>query len=244
MLSDACSARLRIQCMGFPAFERTTMNTHALRASLLAVTAAAFGLAGCADMNTGMTPTTRNTAIGAGVGALAGAALGGNTTGALIGAGVGAAGGYIWSRNMEQKKIAMERATMGSGATVVQTGDNQLKLNVPSDVSFDTGRADIKPNMRPILDQFANGLASQPNTDVRIVGHTDSTGSDELNNRLSLERAQATKNYLVSRGVSASQIQVAGRGEHEPVADNSSEAGRAHNRRVEVFLGERSVAVR
>lgn len=221
------------------------MNTSAIRAGLLAVTAAAFGLAGCADMNMpNMSPTARNTAIGAGVGALAGAAIGGDAKGALIGAGVGAAGTYIWSRSMEQKKLAMERATMGSGATVVQTADNQLKLEVPSDLSFDTGRADIKPNMRPILDQFANGLASQPNTEVRIVGHTDSTGSDDLNNRLSLERAQATKNYLVSRGVAAGQIQVAGRGEHEPVADNSSDAGRARNRRVEIFLGERNVAAR
>ena len=223
------------------------MNMNSIRASLLAVTAAAFGLAGCADMNAGMggmSPTTRNTAIGAGVGALAGAAIGGDAKGALIGAGVGAAGGYIWSRSMEKKRLAMERATMGSGATVSQTQDNQLKLNVPSDLSFDTGRADIKPNMRPILDQFANGLAGQPNTEVRIIGHTDSTGGDELNNRLSLERAQATKNYLVSRGVSANQIQVAGRGEHEPVADNTSDTGRSRNRRVEVFLGERNVAAR
>lgn len=220
------------------------MNQLKIRNGLLAITAAAFGLAGCADMTGGMTPTQRNTAIGAGVGALAGAAIGRDTTGALIGAGLGAAGGYIWSRNMEQKKLAMERATMGSGVAVVQTPDNQLKLNVPSDVSFDTGRADIKPRMRPILDQFASGLANQPNTDVRIIGHTDSTGSDELNNRLSVERAQATKNYLVSRGVNPNQIQIAGRGEHEPVADNSSEAGRAKNRRVEVFLGERNVAAR
>ena len=211
---------------------------------LLAVTATAFGLVGCADMNTGMTTTQRNTAIGAGLGALAGAAIGQDAKGALIGAGVGAAGGYIWSRHMEQKKLAMERATMGSGIAVSETSDNQLKLNVPSDFSFDTGRADIKPNMRPILDQFASGLNSQPNTEVRIIGHTDSTGSDELNNRLSVERAQATKSYLVSRGVHANQIAIAGRGEHEPVADNSSDAGRARNRRVEIFLGERNVAAR
>jgi outer membrane protein OmpA-like peptidoglycan-associated protein len=218
------------------------MNTFAIRNSLLAITAAALGLAGCADMNTGMSTTQRDTAIGAGVGALAGAAIGRNTTGALVGAGLGAAGGYLWSKNMEQKRLAMERATMGSGATVTQTADNQLKLNVPSDVSFDTGRADIKPAMRPILDQFASGLGSQPNTDVRIIGHTDSTGGDALNDRLSLERAQATKNYLVSRGVNPNQVQIAGRGEHEPIADNNSEAGRSRNRRVEIFLGERNVA--
>ncbi|GAB3760972.1 OmpA family protein [Ramlibacter monticola] len=217
------------------------MNSFSIRTSLIAVTAAAFGLVGCADMNTGMSPTARDTAIGAGVGALAGAAIGQNGKGALIGAGVGAAGGYIWSKSMEQKKQAMERATMGSGATVSQTADNQLKLNVPSDLSFDTGRADIKPNMRPILDQFASGLQGQPNTEVRIIGHTDSNGSDELNDRLSLERAQATKNYLVARGVPTNQVQVTGRGEHEPVADNASDAGRARNRRVEIFLAERNV---
>lgn len=216
------------------------MNKIALhaRTSILAGTVAALGLAGCADMG-GMTETQRNTAIGAGVGALAGAAIGGNTKGALIGAGVGAAGGYVWSQHMQQKKLAMERATMGSGVAVTQTADNQLKLNVPSDLSFDTGRADIKPNMRPILDQFAQGLSGQQNTEVRIIGHTDSTGSDDLNDRLSVQRAQATKNYLAARGVDPNRIVIAGRGEHEPVADNVSEAGRAKNRRVEIYLGER-----
>jgi outer membrane protein OmpA-like peptidoglycan-associated protein len=220
-----------------------TTITQKSRPLLLAVTAAAVALAGCADMQ--MSDTQRNTAIGAGVGALAGAAIGKDAKGALIGAGVGAAGGYIWSRHMEQKRLAMERATMGSGVAVTQTPDNQLKLNIPADVSFDTGRADIKPNMRPILDQFASGLSSQPNTEVRIIGHADATGSDALNDQLSIQRAQATRNYLAMRGVDPNRILVAGRGEREPIADNSSEAGRAKNRRVEIFLGERAnVAVR
>jgi outer membrane protein OmpA-like peptidoglycan-associated protein len=208
-----------------------------LRGLVLAL--AAVGLAGCAEMN-GMSDTTRNTAIGAGVGALAGAAIGQNATGALIGAGVGAAGGYVWSQHMQQKKLAMERATVGTGVAVTQTQDNQLKVNVPSDVSFDTGRADIKPNMRPILDQLANGLSAQPNTEVRVIGHTDSTGSDALNSRLSVDRAEATKNYLAARGVNPRNIVIAGRGESEPIADNSSDAGRARNRRVEIYLGERA----
>ena len=216
------------------------MNTISNTArSILAVTAVSFGLAGCATMD-GMSDTGRRTAIGAGVGALAGAAIGGDTKGALIGAGVGAAGGYIWSQHMQQKKLAMERATMGSGVAVVQTPDNQLRLDVPSDISFATGKADINPRLRPILDQFASGLGNQASTDVRIVGHTDSTGGEDLNNRLSLERAQSVRNYLVDRGVRGDRIQVAGRGEREPVADNSTEAGRAKNRRVEIFLGERA----
>jgi outer membrane protein OmpA-like peptidoglycan-associated protein len=141
---------------------------------------------------------------------------------------------------MQEKKLAMERATMGSGVQVTQTPDNQLKLNIPSDVSFDTGRADIKPNLRPILDQFASGLSNQPNTEVRIVGHTDNTGSDAVNDPLSVQRAQSAKNYLASRGVDPNRIAIAGRGEREPIADNSTEAGRARNRRVEIFLGERA----
>jgi outer membrane protein OmpA-like peptidoglycan-associated protein len=212
------------------------MNKKTLAAALCA--ASTLALTGCESMP--MSETGRNTAIGAGVGALAGAAIGGNTRGALIGAGVGAAGGYIWSQHMQQKKLAMERATMGSGVQVTQTPDNQLKLNIPSDVSFDVGRADIKPNLRPILDQFASGLSNQPNTEVRIIGHTDSTGSDELNDRLSLQRADSTRNYLAARGVDPQRIMIAGRGKREPVADNSSEAGRARNRRVEIFLGERA----
>jgi outer membrane protein OmpA-like peptidoglycan-associated protein len=204
---------------------------------VLAVAIAAIvGLTGCESM----TETQRNTAIGAGVGALAGAAIGGNSKGAAIGAGVGALGGYVWSRHMQEKKQAMERATAGSGVAVTQTPDNQLKLNIPSDVSFDSGRSDIKANLRPILDQFANGLATQPNTEVRIIGHTDSTGSTQLNDRLSMDRAQSTRQYLAARGVDPKRIQITGRGEYEPIADNSSEAGRARNRRVEIYLGERA----
>ena len=211
------------------------------RSSLLAVSAAAMLTAGCADMNLGnMTQTQKGTAVGAGVGALAGAAIGGDAKGAAVGGLLGAAGGYVWSRHMQDKKVAMERATMGSGIQVSQTSDNQLKLNIPSDISFDTGRADIKPSLRPILDQFASGLSGQPNTEVRIVGHTDSTGSDTVNDPLSLQRAQAARQYLAAHGVDPARVFIAGRGEHEPIADNSTEAGRARNRRVEIFLGERS----
>jgi outer membrane protein OmpA-like peptidoglycan-associated protein len=207
----------------------------------LAVAFAGLAAAGCADMNMGnMSQTQRGTAVGAGVGALAGAAIGGNARGAVVGGLLGGAGGYVWSRHMQEKKIAMERATVGSGVQVSQTSDNQLKLNIPSDISFDTGRADIKPNLRPILDQFASGLSNQPNTEVRIIGHTDNTGSDAINDPLSLQRAESARQYLAARGVDPRRIIITGRGEREPIADNSSEAGRARNRRVEVFLGERA----
>jgi outer membrane protein OmpA-like peptidoglycan-associated protein len=215
-------------------------SNNSFKSGLVALGAAALLAAGCADMNLGsMTPTQKGTAVGAGVGALAGAAVG-DSKGAVVGGLLGAAGGYVWSRHMQEKKIAMERATAGSGVQVSQTPDNRLKLNIPSDISFDTGRADIKPNLRPILDQFASGLSGQPNTEVRIIGHTDNTGSDAVNDPLSLQRAQAARNYLAARGVDPNRVVIAGRGEHEPIADNSTEAGRARNRRVEIFLGERA----
>jgi outer membrane protein OmpA-like peptidoglycan-associated protein len=217
------------------------MNNMAMkqvRRCALSVSVVAVLLSGCETM----TQNQKSTAIGAGVGAVAGAAIGGNKTSAAVGAGVGALGAYIWSRHMEEKKAAMERATAGTGVGVSQTADNQLKLNIPSDISFDIGRSEIKPNLQPILNQFAQGLSSQPNTEVRIVGHTDNTGSDAVNDPLSLNRAASARDYLVARGVDARRIQIAGHGEHEPIADNSTDAGRARNRRVEIYLAERAQA--
>lgn len=210
------------------------------RALVFTLSAMAVLATGCANM----TETQRSAAIGAGVGALAGAAIGGDTKGAAIGAGVGALGGYVWSKQMQDKKAAMEKATAGTGVGVSQTADNQLKLNIPSDISFDTGRANIKPKLQPILNQFAQGLGSQPNTEIRIVGHTDSTGSDAINNPLSIDRANSARDYLVARGVDARRIVTEGRGSREPIADNGTEAGRARNRRIEIFLAERAVAQR
>ncbi len=216
-----------------------------MRKFILAGTAAAVLLVtGCADMN--MSDTQRRTAVGAGAGAAGGAVLGalvggGNAgKGALIGAGVGALGTYIWSNNMEKQKREMEAATRGTGIGVSQTADNLLKLDIPSDVSFDTGRANVKSNFAPVLDRFAASLQSNPAATVRIVGHTDSTGSDAVNDPLSVDRAAATRDYVVMRGVDARRFAIEGRGSRQPVASNDNNAGRAQNRRVEIFIGEPS----
>jgi len=212
---------------------------------VLATTAVAVILSGCAG---GMTDTQRNTAIGAGAGALGGAAIGSATggnrgaigTGAVVGAAAGALGGYLWSQRMEAQKRQMEAATQGTGVAVTQTPNNELKLAIPSDVSFDVGRSNIKPNFAPVLDQFASGLRNNPAAEVRIIGHTDSTGTDAINNPLSVDRAASTRDYLVARGVNAAIFRIEGRGSHEPVADNNTDAGRAQNRRVEIYVGERA----
>ena len=193
-------------------------------------------LAGCDTM----TPEQRGATTGAVIGAVAGQVVGGDTRGTAIGAALGGLGGYVWSRQMEEKKRQMERATAGTGTVVTQTADNQLKLSIPNDISFATGRHDIQPRLMPILDQFAQGLNQQPSMEVRIVGHTDNTGSDAINNPLSVNRAQSARDYLVSRGVASSRISIDGRGSREPIADNSTEAGRARNRRIDIFLAERA----
>ena len=208
--------------------------------TLLAASAAVLLATGCANMD----DTQRRTATGAGVGALAGAVIGSATggsagTGAVVGAGVGALGTYIWSQNMERQKREMEQATQGTGVAVTQTTDNQLMLNIPSDISFAVGRSDIQSNFAPVLDQFAQSLRNNPATEVRIVGHTDSSGSDAVNNPLSVDRAASTRSYLASRGVDSRRITIDGMGERYPIATNDTAEGRARNRRVEIFVGER-----
>ena len=217
----------------------------ALRTGGVAAAFVIVSLAGCA----GLDETQRNTGIGAGVGAGAGAVLGGvisggrgAAVGAVIGGAAGGIGTYVWSKRMQQQKAEMEQATRGTGVAVVQTPDNQLKLEVPSDVSFDVGRADIKAGFRPVLDKFAQTLNEHRETSIRIVGHTDSSGSDAINNPLSVNRAASARQYLVDKGVDTKRIAIDGQGSHQPVADNTSEAGRAKNRRIEVFVAEAAPA--
>lgn len=210
-------------------------------ATITSAALAVAGLSGCANM----TETQQGVAKGAGIGALAGAVLGaatdgskGAATGAVLGGALGAGGGYIWSKKMQDQKAAMERATVGTGVGVSQTADNRLKLDIPSDVSFDVGQSAIKSNFAPVLTHFATSLNQNPITTVTIIGHTDNTGSDAINNPLSVNRANAARDYLVARGVAAQRIATDGRGEREPIADNSTAQGRAKNRRVEIYVAE------
>src|SRR5690606_26703269 len=113
---------------------------------------------------------------------------------------VGAVAGNFWSARMENQRRQMEQATQGTGVQVSQTADNRLKLEIPSDISFATGRSDINANFRPILDRFATGLIDNPTATVTIIGHTDSSGSDAINNPLSMDRAARTRDYLAGRG--------------------------------------------
>jgi outer membrane protein OmpA-like peptidoglycan-associated protein len=205
----------------------------------------ALAVSGCANMTETQKGTAKGAGIGAGVGAVVGALAGGGkgaAIGAAVGAGAGAIGGNVWSRRMEEQKQQMEQATAGTGVQVSQTADNRLKLDIPSDISFDSGKSDIKPNFRPVLDSFAQSLVANPATKVTIVGHTDNTGTDAVNNPLSLNRATHARDYLVTRGVASNRFTIEGRGSHEPLVENNSDANRAKNRRVEIFVAEPQAA--
>lgn len=217
-------------------------SAHAFlaRPLLVSTLCAALAMGGCANMD----ETQRGTAQGAAIGAVAGAVIGqmagkNAAAGAAIGGIAGAVAGNVWSKRMQAQREAMEQATRGTDVEVTRTQDNQLKVNIPNDISFATGSAAIKPELRSVLEAFANGLSKDSaGMHVRIVGHTDSTGSDAINNPLSKDRAESVKDFLVDRGVPASRVETAGRGEREPVASNDTAEGRARNRRVEIFLRE------
>jgi outer membrane protein OmpA-like peptidoglycan-associated protein len=207
--------------------------------NLVALAAAVLLASGCSSMS----ERERGTATGAGVGAVAGAVLGSATggkagTGAVVGGAVGAVVGNLWSKRMQDKQEALAKASAGTGIDVARTTDDRLRLNVPADFSFAVGRSDIRPEMRPVLDEIGRNL--DKNVHVTIVGHTDSTGGDALNEQLSIDRAAAVRDYLSVRGVAPSRVSVQGRGAREPVASNSTDAGRAANRRVEIYLAEQA----
>ena len=200
-----------------------------------------FVLSGCANMTETQKGTAKGAAIGAGAGAVVGAIAGkgkGAAIGAVVGAGVGAVAGNVWTKRQEEQKRQMEEATAGTGVAVTQTADNRLKLDIPSDISFAVGRADIQPNFKTILDTFATGLVSNTKSNVTVIGHTDSTGSDAVNNPLSLNRAASVRDYLASKSVSSSRVAIEGHGSREPIVANDTAENKAKNRRVEIFVAE------
>ena len=199
----------------------------------IAIMVAAALVVGCATER--QTQTAIGTGAGAATGAVVGGAMGGGrgaAVGAVVGGGLGAAAGYNW--DLIKEKLGM--ATKDTGVQVSQQSDGALKVNVPGAISFATGGATITSAMLPTLDKIASTLNEYPDTTVAVTGHTDSVGSTESNQELSRRRAAAVADYLSQRGVKRDRLLVEGRGELEPIADNTSEAGRAQNRRVEMVI--------
>lgn len=216
------------------------------RAALLMTTtiAAALAAGGCTtiDPYTREEQTARATqgaAIGAAVGAVAGLLSGDDSRErrkrALIGAGIGglAGGGIGYYMDVQEAKLREQLA--GTGVSVTRVGD-QIVLNMPGNILFDVDQTAIKPGFRDVLDSVVLVLDEYEKTLVEIVGHTDSTGSDAYNQRLSEQRADAVGDYLVRAGVLPQRVATAGYGERFPAATNETAAGRQANRRVELTL--------
>jgi outer membrane protein OmpA-like peptidoglycan-associated protein len=186
--------------------------------------------------------TAKGTAIGAGGGAALGAIIGkiaGNTAvGAAIGGAVGAGAGAIIGHKMDKAKKEAEAVKNAQVEGVKDAnGLDAVKVTFDSGILFATNKADLNAASKSSLQQFANVLKQNSDCDVAIIGHTDNTGSDAINNPLSVNRATSVSNYLKSLGVSASQIKsVEGQGSTNPVADNSTAEGRKQNRRVQVYM--------
>ncbi|HEX7908932.1 MAG TPA: OmpA family protein [Paraburkholderia sp.] len=190
-------------------------------------------LAGCA------TQQGTDTAVGTGVGAATGAAIGaifGGGKGAAIGAGAGAAVGGITGYNWQAIHNKLSGATKGTGTQITEQPDGSLKLNIPSSVTFDTNSYAVKPSFAPVLDQLAQTLQQNPEVIAQVVGHTDSTGQAAYNQTLSVNRAESVTGYLGQRGIAPQRLSASGMGATQPIADNNTDAGRAANRRVEIYL--------
>ena len=185
-----------------------------------------------------------NTATGAIVGALGGALVGylTNTSdseqgrkNALIGAGVGALTGAAVGQYMDRQQRAMEEQLSGTGVGVVRQGD-VLVLRMPSDVTFGTNQDAINPAFYAVLDDVAGVLAQYDRSTIDVVGHADSDGADAYNLDLSQRRASNVARYLIDRNILPARMYVEGRGESQPIASNTTAAGKAQNRRVEIMI--------
>ncbi|RUO73259.1 OmpA family protein [Idiomarina ramblicola] len=199
---------------------------------VLAMTMSSLALVGCENMS--------NTQKGASIGAVTGALLGKGTgdhdkSRYVWGAAVGALAGGAIGSYMDKQEEEFREELADSGVKVIRDGDN-LRLQLPSNITFATGSANISQSFNPVLDDVARVLQKYEKTTMLIEGHTDSTGSAEYNQQLSLNRAKAVRNHLVGGGVDSRRVTTEGYGESMPVADNDTESGRQLNRRVELRI--------
>ena len=195
-------------------------------------------LAACAtDPYTGESKVSK-TAWGTGIGTLAGAGIGalvGGEKGALVGAGIGAVGGASVGGYMDIQARRLREELVGTGVQVQKVGDN-VRLIMPSNITFDFDSAVFKTGFNRTLDSVAKVLTEYDKTKVIVSGYTDNIGKAAYNNELSLKRARAVADYLILRDVSPARISVYGYGSQYPIASNATEAGRAQNRRVTITL--------
>ncbi|MFA4948861.1 MAG: OmpA family protein [Candidatus Krumholzibacteriia bacterium] len=185
----------------------------------------------------GMSRTMKGTGIGAAAGGVVGGIIGkqtGNTAvGAIIGAAVGGAAGAYIGNYMDKQAEEMQADL--EGAKIERVGEG-IKITFDSGILYDVNKATLRPVAKTNLDKMAVILNKYPDTNIRIEGHTDATGTDEHNLELSRNRASSVSNYLAGLGVDPSRFTAMGYGESQPIATNDTDAGRQENRRVELAI--------
>jgi outer membrane protein OmpA-like peptidoglycan-associated protein len=208
------------------------------------MTMLAINLAGCYtyDPYTGekkVSDTTKGAGIGAAAGAVVGLLTGGDAAAhrknALIAAGVGALAGGAIGNYMDRQEASLRHDLAGTGVSVTRMGDN-ITLNMPGNITFKTNSAEVDPSFYKVLNAVDVILKKYDKTVVEVAGHTDNTGSAEYNQKLSERRANAVAQYLEAQGLASNRVVTVGAGESKPVADNSTPEGRQANRRVELTL--------
>ena len=188
---------------------------------------------GCSSMN----KTQKGAVIGAGAGGVIGGLIGksaGNTAlGAIIGGAVGGTAGALIGKRMDKQAAEIKQSV--PGATVIRQGEGIL-VKFDSGLLFDTNKSDLKSASQSNLTNLATSLKNNAETNILIVGHTDDTGGDQLNMDLSVRRAESVKSFISAQNVSAYRLTTSGKGEMEPIADNTTVDGRSQNRRVEIVI--------
>lgn len=219
----------------YEAYQMTMKKTIVL----LGVTTAM--LAGCVSPIAPTTEENRRTQTGAVTGALIGGAIGATSKGsdrfakAAVGAGIGALIGGAIGSSLDAQAAELRNSIGNDGVSVTNTG-SELIVNLPQDILFATGSANLRSDLTRDIQAVARSLINYPNTTVQVIGHTDNVGSAALNQDLSQRRAASVASILRSNGVPGARIVAFGRGEDQPVASNLSDAGRAQNRRVEIVI--------
>jgi outer membrane protein OmpA-like peptidoglycan-associated protein len=210
------------------------------KTNLIITSTLALTLTACVSMDDPNRRAKTGAGAGAVVGAVIGQVVGDDTKGTLIGAAVGAVAGGAVGHYMDKQQAEFERELEAEqrqhDIEIERMKDDTLKLSVNSEVSFDFGKATVKPAFYLTLDKLAEVLHKYDRTVVHVVGHTDSIGSNAYNQGLSERRAQAVGSYLSGHGVPYNKLRTEGRGELEPRDTNETEAGRQLNRRVEIFV--------
>jgi outer membrane protein OmpA-like peptidoglycan-associated protein len=211
-----------------------------LRKSFILVIIAAFTFACATTDGSGTDPnkkTKRGAAIGAVIGGVAGAVIGNqsgnNRTGAVIGAATGAAIGAAAGRRMDKQEQELRQI---EGVEVSRPSEGEISVRLTNDILFDTNSAALRSASRSTLNELATNFKQYPDNRIVVEGHTDSTGSDQYNQRLSEQRASNVADYLIDSGVSSSAVTVYGFGEARPKTSNDSAEGRQQNRRVEIHI--------